>query len=416
MALLPEQLEFLANLPILINSSLYTSNVVEATTRHVKNFLNAEAATVFLLDNSGKQVSFWVLEGENAKSLLGKKMPANVGIVGWVIDNQKPTISNDPKSDSRFFTEVDNKSGFHTKSVMCIPLTLKNQTKLGALQVLNKRDNSGFNESDLSFLEHVGDQVSLAIGNANLLEESQNMANDLALLNRRKDDMLTILSHELGTPLNLMKSSVELLLDESLGDNVKKTAATLLNNGIDRLSQVSSNLRNAARLKPQDTFQTSIKPVIVNEILEIIEKEFSPVAKKRHLNLVVNKSDSELKVYADLTLVVLALHNLVANAIRFTPDNGHIIIKVEKGLGLCEFSVSDSGIGIEENQLNLIFEKFYEVGDVLSHSSGSYEFKSGGLGLGLSTAKNIINAHNSDIEVKSKPKQGSTFTFSLKLA
>ena len=119
---------------------------------------------------------------------------------------------------------------------------------------------------------------------------------------------------------------------------------------------------------------------------------------------------------ADTTLLLVVLKNLISNSIRFTADGGEIVLRAALQAGLVEISVRDTGIGIEAKELPLIFEKFYEVTDALEHTSGTYEFRSCGLGLGLSSVKTILESHGSEIEVKSEPGKGSEFKFCLRRA
>src|SRR5262249_33679931 len=113
------------------------------------------------------------------------------------------------------------------------------------------------------------------------------------------------------------------------------------------------------------------------------------------------------------TLLTIVFNNLLANAIRFTSDGGCIEIGAEKSAGRIEISVKDTGIGISAEDIPLIFEKFFEVTDILQHSSGSFEFMSSGLGLGLCAVRAILAAHGSSIDVKSRIGEGSTFSFRL---
>jgi signal transduction histidine kinase len=114
------------------------------------------------------------------------------------------------------------------------------------------------------------------------------------------------------------------------------------------------------------------------------------------------------------------LTNLTGNALKFTTQ-GEVAVRVsvesrEEAETVLRFSIQDTGIGIEEEEISLIFEKFYEVGDALQHSSGEHEVKSGGLGLGLATVKAILQAHGSAVEVESTKGKGSCFSFRLRLS
>jgi signal transduction histidine kinase len=122
----------------------------------------------------------------------------------------------------------------------------------------------------------------------------------------------------------------------------------------------------------------------------------------------------DLRAIGDEALLAIALTNILHNAVRFTPDGGGVNLRAERRLGSVVIEIQDSGIGIPEDQRGAIFEKFYEIGSTLSHSSGSLEFGSGGLGLGLPTAQNVLEALGGSLEVNSREGEGSTFRIVLK--
>ncbi len=162
----PLRLQFLAKLPTLINSSLDSHQVVAVALKHVRAALGSEAATVLLRSGTSKELTFWALHGEQSQHLEGQKISTDVGIVGWVTTNKKPVISNDVQSDPRFFSKFDEVSSFKTRSMICVPLLLRGDEVIGAIQVLNHQNGIPFCEDDLSFLEQFAHQVAIALENA----------------------------------------------------------------------------------------------------------------------------------------------------------------------------------------------------------------------------------------------------------
>lgn len=410
-----DRLEFLAELPTLLNSSLRTGQVIEGALKFLRSKLEAEAATVFLLQGSGKELTFWALQGGDASGLIGKRMPSDQGLVGWVIQKREALLVNDVESDPRFFSEVDKETEFKTKSVICVPLIARGKRLIGALQVINRKDGGSFTEEDLYFTEKLSHQAALAIFNAKLYKEAQASNRQLAELNRKKDDMISVITHEFKTPINILQNSIELLTVDSLAEAQRKVIASTLLSGLSRLTTVVSRVRDVSSVT-QGKLSPQLAPFAAGEIVQLIISEFEEVFARRNLNFSSDIGEKGPLVEADLTLIMVAMRNLISNAIRFTPDHGSIAISAFQTVGLVEFAVTDTGIGIEESQQKAIFERFYEVADALSHGSGSYEFKSCGLGLGLPTAKAILEAHGTDLIVKSKLDQGSRFSFRLKPA
>ncbi len=409
-----EQLTFLARLPLFLTSGLSTQTVVSAAMKHLKGILKAEAVSVFVLSPEAKELTFWVLEGGEENRLEGMKMPAGRGIVGWAIDRQESVLVADAQSDPRFFKEVDKEGSFKTRDLLCVPLTVRGKDRIGAIQVLNK-NNGVFNTADLIFLEQCGHQISLAIDNARLYEAVTERNKTLETLERRKNEMMTIISHEFRTPLNIIQLSTQVLAGGSISDEATRSKISqALLDGVARLTKLISDIRNLTLADFGGSgMAANAEPISVTSLINEVVTPFKAALETRKLKLELKVDPRATTVKGDFALVYILLRNLLSNAIRFTPDNGSIEISASRQSGFVEFAVKDTGIGIPKDQLSLIFQKFYEVASAMHHSSGDFEFKSCGLGLGLATARAIAKAHGSAIDVESVEGQGSTFRFRL---
>ena len=410
-----QRLEFLARLPVLLNSSLTSKHVITVAIKQMVEILEAETATVFLRSGSTKELVFWSLEGAAGERLKGTKISADVGIVGWVTTHGKSALVADTSKDHRFFSELDKQVGFNTRSIICAPLITSRERTIGAIEALNKRNGEPFSEEDLAFLEHFAVQVALAVDNAQLFEQATTRAHQLATLDRRKQDMLTVIAHEVRTPLNVIQNAAELLALPDNPDQDRDALVEVLQRGVGRLTSLISRIKNVAAVT-DERLELNRTAVDAQSILDAVAAQHQEIAAGRKLHLTVELLPDPVVVEADNTLLAVVLRNLLANAIRFTPDGGSIILRAKPHAGLVEFAVCDSGIGIASNEIPLIFEKFYEVNSSLAHSSGVYEFGSAGLGLGLSAVKAILDAHGVAIDVESTPGVGSTFRFCLPLA
>ena len=408
-----QRLELLANLPVLLNSSLDLTRVIERTLEQLKLHLDAEAATVFLLDSSGRELTFWALEGGGESSLKGQRIPAHEGIVGWVIDHQEGVFVKDAQNDPRFFRDVDRAVGFATRNLVCVPLTARGVRRLGAVQVLNRINAHTFEATDLRFVEQIAAQVALAIENATLVQSLEQRTKALETLDRRKNDVITMIVHEFRTPLNVIQTSADMLSSGMLKEpeTQKKLAGTLMN-GVQRLVRLVSEVRNLSLVQAEEL---ETRPVLTgfNRAMKEVQRFYEGIIAKRSLALSVSVEPVDLCGEVDPVLFMIAIRNLINNAIRFTPDGGKITVAVRENLGMVECTVKDTGIGIAKDQQALIFEKFYEVVDVLQHSSGDLDFRSAGLGIGLSTVRAIALAHRGTISVESVEGKGSTFTLRL---
>ena len=411
-----ERLAFLAKLPLLLNSSFDRKKVIEMTIQNLVSSLEAEAATVFLLNDANTELTFWALAGGNKLELEGKKMPRDKGIVGWVIDRKESLLILDAANDPRFFSDIDKKGGFVTKNLICVPILVRGDTPIGAIQVLNKRGDKAFKEDELLFVEQCAHQVALAIDNARLFEKVEKRKRLLETVHKRKDEMISVIAHEFRTPLGIIQGASDMLASGLLSDEDQiKEMQSSLQHGVERLTYLLSQVKELSVLTPE-TIKAEQKPFKVENVVNTISGKFSKICKDRSLEFETIVQDGIPDAKGDVELILICLNHLLANAVRFTQDGGKIALNIKEGHGIVEFEVTDTGIGIEESEMNLIFEKFYEVGSALNHSSGDYAFKSGGLGLGLSAVKSILEAHGASIEIESKVSQGSTFRFCLPAA
>jgi signal transduction histidine kinase len=195
--------------------------------------------------------------------------------------------------------------------------------------------------------------------------------------------------------------------------------------GTDRLHQVVNNMLDVARLESQ-VLSPHFETVTLAPILRLIQKDYAADLQARQLTLELDPGINNLpSIRADSELLQKALDNVIVNAIKFTPDGGTIhvsaaSVKGERG-DACEIRIRDTGIGINDADREMIFEKLYQVGKVELHSSGRTKFKGGGPGLGLAIAAGIVKAHQGKIWVESpgydeEKLPGSTFFVQIPLA
>jgi len=189
--------------------------------------------------------------------------------------------------------------------------------------------------------------------------------------------------------------------------------------GTDRLHQVVNSMLDVARLESQ-VVTPHLENVSLGITLRLIQKDYTVDLKDRQMTFEIDEAINALPpLSADSELLKKALDNVVVNALKFTPDGGRISVSARSvtvdGKGeMCEISVKDTGIGLDPENKDIIFEKLYQVGKVELHSSGRTKFKGGGPGLGLAITAGIIKAHHGKIWVESEGYDeeklpGSTF-------
>lgn len=160
----------LINACTLINSTLDIDALLQIVTKQAMDIMDAEASSLLLIDQTSDELHFKVALGRVADKLKNLTVRIGEGIAGWVVKNGRPLLIGDVEKDSRFFNGVDLITGFVTKSLICVPLKSTGKI-LGCIEVLNKKDNSYFDESDVEFLLAMANQAAITIDNAILLQQ-----------------------------------------------------------------------------------------------------------------------------------------------------------------------------------------------------------------------------------------------------
>lgn len=206
-------------------------------------------------------------------------------------------------------------------------------------------------------------------------------------------------SHELRTPLTIIKGTAEVALRGKEPQDYREALVTI-DDEVDRMANIIDALLTLARADAGQQ-QLEMGTVDLKELVESVHTAFAPIAAEK--NIVLNKTAASIKVRGDPDRLRQLLHNLVANALKYTPRGGAVTLSLEKDGDWAKITVADTGIGIPEKDLPHIFERFYRVDRARSRAEG-------GAGLGLSIVKWIVDAHGGRIEVRSEVGKGTVFT------
>ena len=223
-------------------------------------------------------------------------------------------------------------------------------------------------------------------------------------LDEVRRDFVANISHELKTPIGavgLLAEALQAASDEP--DQVRRFAKRLTKEA-DRLARITQEIIELSRLQAADALT---KPEVV-EIDHVVSLAIDQnrVAAESNRVTIVSGGDAGAEVYGDEPLLAVALHNLIANAIQYSPKGSRVGVGVNNADGVVEIAVTDQGIGIEDDDRDRVFERFYRVDPARSRHTG-------GSGLGLSIVKHVVQNHGGDVRVWSQPGNGSTFTIRL---
>ncbi len=217
-------------------------------------------------------------------------------------------------------------------------------------------------------------------------------------------DFVANISHELKTPIGaigLLAEAMETAADEP--EEIKRFSQRLLIEA-DRLSRLTHEIIELSRLQAADALGHAERVEVSAVIAQAVDR--NRVAADSHgISLVVG-GDKKAEVYGDEAMLVTAVHNLVANAIQYSPDGSRVGIGVNVHEGIEEIAIANQGVGIPESERDRVFERFFRVDSARSRETG-------GTGLGLSIVKHVVQNHGGDVRVWSQPGSGSTFTIRL---
>ncbi|MBL8050765.1 MAG: GAF domain-containing sensor histidine kinase [Anaerolineales bacterium] len=362
----------------------------------------SESASLLEYDDVAKEFFFNSMLWFQGDAVRSARIPVHGSVAGWVFLHNKPVAIDDVSKDDRHYKKIDELAGFTTKSILGVPVVFREKT-VAVLEVFNKPEK--YTEDDILLIETLAALVGAALQNDSLEKKILSTQDEARELEELKNEFIAIASHELRTPLGLILGHAtflkELLNEAEFQEQVETIIrnATKLKEIIESLTSVDNYESGSALLKS--------RKVSVTRIIEDVAISFHEMAKNKDIALKTEiQPGHELLVDIDGGKIAIVLSNLLKNALTFTNKNGKIVIRGEQHVDYVKVTVQDNGIGIPPNDLNRIFDRFYQVESHLTR-------KHGGMGLGLSVAKVMIEMHGGRIWAESKEGEGSIFSFLL---
>lgn len=441
-----ESLDKLSNSNQELARSLYQLNVLYSTSSQFAGTLDKDKLLEIMIEGMDKSLSFGLAcaltfrgEGEpvliinslykisdrvlealklratlNYKSLFDKKtMPFALDIKNLKVEKH---IKHAIKEYDFSVLRSDN---------MFAPIVLS-ENFFGFIEIFREAE---FTTEDATCFQTLVQQVSLPLKSASLYEIKEQTNKKLERLERLKSEFISIVSHELRTPLTAIRNSLDIILSGKAGEiteNIERFLNMAKRNSA-RLSGIINDLLDLSKIEA-GKMDFKFEVMKIEPVIEYVKTSLDEMAKEKNLILKTKIEDNSTDIYADSHRLEQVLTNLVSNAIKFTPEGGKIEIRTEvidakdinhvemfneefkqlhgKYLMVC---VKDNGIGISQENLTRVFDKFAQIETSLSR-------KIGGSGLGLPIARQLLEAHNGAIWCNSKPDKGSSFYFVIPIA
>ncbi len=383
--------------------------VLEAFTQRIQSMLNACYVGVWLLTDDGERLQLLHSNIPNRDNEL-LTIRVGQGIAGQAVAQGKPVIVEDYANYPHRVLLYDEQDGTPFDIALSVPLQFVGKP-IGAVVVGRREDDLLFDEDDLRMLSLFANLVSPSVRNAQLFVRMNQAFEEAERANQVKTRFLASVTHELRTPLNLIINNMDFMRVGAFGE-VTPDQVTRLNQTIrsaEHLLYLINDLLDVSKIEAGE-MQLFIQPNDVYTMLDdTVDNAIAFMdkidGKAEAVKLITDIADDLPQLPMDVRRVRQVLTNLLTNAIKFT-EKGEVRLTVKKGESGVIFSVSDTGIGIPDDEAHKLFEAF-------SRTELSKQQNIEGTGLGLPISKFLVEQHGGELTFTSKVGVGTTFTFTL---
>ncbi len=403
------ELETVARVSTATSTILDKDKLLQGVVELTRRSFNLYHAHIYLLDEHGGELVLAAGSGEAGRQMVEQGWHIALGeprsIVATAARERNGIIVNDVRKETGF---LPNPLLPLTRAELAVPMMSGNRL-LGVLDVQSDMVNY-FTQDDVRIQSALAGQVATALQNATLYQEQLETAEKLREFDRLKSEFLASMSHELRTPLNSIIGFADVLLegiDGELNERMREDVQLIRNSG-QHLRELIGDILDMSKIEAgmMDLRYETIDIASLRHEIEGFART-QLMAYDKELQFSMHLSPQVSTVEADLTRFKQVLFNLVSNAIKFTAE-GAVNLELDIAEDKLLVCVSDTGIGIKEDHIPIIFEQFRQV-------DGSLTRTAGGTGLGLPISKSLVELHGGDIWVESAMGAGTNFYFTIPL-
>jgi signal transduction histidine kinase/CRP-like cAMP-binding protein len=382
------KLNYLIEITKRVNSTIQLDELLKIILEIALEITNADRGTVYLVDELTGEIWSKVLQGDELTEI---RLPLGKGIAGYVAQTGETINLIDAYQDPRFNPEVDRKTGYRTKTMLCHPIKDKNNKVVGVFQLINKKDGI-FTKKDEEMLDALSIHASIAIQNAKMAQELVNNER-LAVIGR----MASSIIHDIKNPMTTIKAYAQ-VLRKKIGEGEAIQLVDEVIRQIDRLVNMAQEILDFSRGVTSLNFSKIKLGDFLDGVIAFLVRDFERNKIEIEKNL---EFDDEVEMDVDkMTRVVF---NIAHNSRDAMPEGGKFIIKTWREDNFFFMQFTDTGKGMPEEVKKKIFEPFVTYG------------KKHGTGLGMAITKKIVTEHKGDIFVESELGKGTTITIKLPL-
>jgi signal transduction histidine kinase/CheY-like chemotaxis protein len=397
-----EQLKRLAEAATSINSATDISSVLGIVTDEGRNLIACDLSVTTLTagHQPGQVAGRTSMSGDYARWKDYEFKVDEAGVNAEVIRSNRPVRMTQAELEGHSgWARSGQRADDHPfmRGYLAAPLVGRDGRNIGLIQLSAKHEGE-FTEDDESVLVQLAQMGSVAIENARLYEQLRDA-------DRRKDEFLALLAHELRNPLAPIRNAVQ-IIRLSTEQAALEHARILIERQLGHMVRLVDDLMDVSRIS-RNKLELRKERVVLSSVLHSAVETIRPLIEQMGHDLTVRLPPQPVVLEADPARLAQVFINLLNNSAKYTERGGHIRLTVEQQGGDVVVAVKDTGIGIPADKLPTVFDLFSQVEGALSHSQG-------GLGIGLSLVKRLVEMHDGSVEAESSgPGEGSTFSVRL---
>ena len=389
-----------------ISHGLDINDILQKAARQAAELVGADASSLRLLAPEGNHLSLPYTH--NLPPNIAQTLPTGQGISWQILEKRQAVLLSEYSQHPHAWAEM-TAVGVH--ALIGVPITV-NETIIGTLGLFSLNPEIHFTDRDLALTESIGRHLGIAIQNARLYTQVQERAVELAQalerlqgLDQLKNEFIQNVSHELRTPLAIIRGYAELLSAGQIGElaEAQQEPLAIITRRSKMMVTMVEDLTTILEVEAQ---QMTHEAIDIVGLARTVLADFKIRAQEADINITGDIQAQSAWLLGDSLKLRRVFDNLIGNALKFTPQQGTITLHLHATEQTLQLQVSDTGIGIPEEKLDRVFERFYQV-------DGSMKRRYGGTGLGLALVKEIIEAHNGEVAVTSVLGEGTRFIITL---
>jgi signal transduction histidine kinase/CRP-like cAMP-binding protein len=370
----------------IINSTLDLDKLLGLILDAAAKSIDADRGTLYLVDPIKQELWSKVLQGSNMVEI---RLPIGKGIAGYVAQTGQTINIPDAYKDSRFNPDIDKRTGYRTRTVLCMPMKNKDGKIIGVFQLFNKKDGA-FGGEDEQFIDAFSAHASVALENARMAQEMV-QSERLSAVGR----MASVIIHDIKNPMGTLRVYAQVMKKKSGNEEASKLADEMIHQ-VDRFVNMTQEILDFTRGVSASNFAEVEFSEVMDSVLTFIENDLT----KNNVKL-VKDSQFRGKVMLDQDKMVRVFYNIASNARDAMPNGGSLTVSTLKDNGFVRVDFTDTGTGMPEEVKKKIFEPFMTYG------------KKHGTGLGMAIVKKVIDDHKGRIEIDTEMGKGTTIRISL---